>query len=516
MKKKEKLFGALEYTDERYIDSAAQAMMRKKRVSKGTAYRKIMLTAACVALAAVMLVAAVLPLMRRGQEDIPSPSETPYRLGTSGDFVSISFISAKTTQSDIDNDSYDLFDNGGESNTDISYNTSSIRDVIPLITFKCDKNYKIVISSEVCVVRDTAPYTEKYGNAFDGPFLVKYRANDVKEITVSGNATVFCGYNMGDPGCEKDSYIDYTVYDTEDNIVGAGSILVSNLNLVEKGEEYDVKLKDLTHLTYETALFVYTNIQTRYSDLTVRRVAEIYSESFVKEDGSIDGELRDAYFSAHGLLSDLRYAVSEEDAVDPSMFADEDAPPTRPTLSEWIDKYYDEFYSDSTEISETERSEAVTEAVSEPAATLEEKLSALNDSEKEIYDSFLEKKEALKEELFEDLSDYSYIMGASRLVGDYRNIDLWIHAMDVFYDEIYVIRMSSDYFTSNDIPTTVPDSEYVYIAIYNGTYGLVKEYDYPWFGDDPENGRLLLEDGTLIEIVPAEESVKVYPSSTLE
>lgn len=200
---------------------------------------------------------------------------------------------------------------------------------LPVLNFNCGEDTTVKLSCDYGsigrVVRDIEygeevfKYVDQSGHRYNLYYLSHFAEH---EVTVKGNQSVSWNpqYQNGfiNAGLNRDTFIDYEIYNADDEIIAAGCIYVAAFRYAQK-----LDLKNMTGLSYRRALSDFSIHEHMAVQYTLRKAVNLYSESFVDENGAIDIAKREDFYAYHNAVKAARSALPEAEWIDTTLFADE-------------------------------------------------------------------------------------------------------------------------------------------------------------------------------------------------
>ncbi len=291
---------------------------------------------------------------------------------------------------------------------------------IPIITLKCGAENTVKIScdygvvGEVRRVREYGEYVYMYVDDNGGSWGLSYCSHfGDNELTVKGNESFLWYYaahsGYSDTGCNRDTFIDYTVYDPEGEIIAAGSIYVAAFRYLFA---HDLTL--MTSKTFDQALSNFQMFELEAAQYTIRKPINLYAESFLDENGEIDTEKREAFFAYHDTIKSIRSTASRSEWIDTSQYVSEEAGYdisglARESEENWVNPYAYDFYGDP--------------AMEKPT---EDVLAGFDEKQVEYYEDFLARKQAACEQAEQSFTSHDLLLtGFAKLCNDHLGFHPW-------------------------------------------------------------------------------------------
>ena len=276
---------------------------------------------------------------------------------------------------------------------------------LPVLNFNCGEDTTVKLSCDYGsigrVVRATEydeeifMYVDEKGTEYSLFYLMHFAEH---EVTIKGNQSVSWNpqYQNGfiNAGLNRDCFIDYEIYNADGEIIAAGCIYVAAFRYTET-----LNLQKMTKLTYRRALSDFSIHEHLAEPYTLRKAVELYSESFVDENGEIDVQKRDDFYAYHNVIQATRSALPEAEWIDTSLFADEDEAEAEyhiSNLGREHDRPDDEYRYDSS-IAYINLGDGYANPYDNygevgVGETLEQILATLDEQQMEYYQNFVERK----------------------------------------------------------------------------------------------------------------------------
>jgi len=345
-KKTDKLIDALGSLDEHTLASCLSDARNRRVIWERRRARVALLLAASLTLALLASALIIAPMMKRDTPDIPTGTDTGTTqpstntnpesdfewtptppLYTPGGFQLLSVGSVSYSGFTVD-------DKGiitpPSDNKDITFDETSetFTAPMPIIMFSCGRDYTVKLTCDdgivgkVALTRDGNDSYYQYVDDNGGRLsLFQMRTSADNEVTVRGDDTVMWHYfEMGsynDTDCNRDTFIDYTVYDRNGNEVAAGCIYVAAFRYLDLPD-----LLSMTHKGYNVALSNFEVYETQAAQYTLRKAIHLYGESFMGEDGKLDEQKRADFYAYHSTVQSIRSTVPAAEWIDTALFAD--------------------------------------------------------------------------------------------------------------------------------------------------------------------------------------------------
>ncbi len=341
-KKTEKLIDAFGSLNEDQLTSCMKP--RKRRTTMLTGKARVALVLAAALLLTTLASALIIASMMRGDDPVDPPvifpgAESTEQGSTMGpelpfdvmDFPGVvQLLSLGTlSYSGIPVDENGIVHEPEDPNVSFDSTNDYFSAPLPVIKFDLGKDVKVKLSCDYGsigrVVRDTEygeevyKYVDQAGKQYDLFYLMHFAEH---EVTVRGDQSVSWNpeYQNGfiNAGLNRDTYIDYEVFNADGEIIAAGCIYVAAFRYAET-----LDLKRMTKLSYRRALSDFSIHEHMAEQYTLRKAVNLYSESFLDENGEIDTAKRESFYAYHNTVKAARSALPEDEWIDTSLFADE-------------------------------------------------------------------------------------------------------------------------------------------------------------------------------------------------
>ena len=435
-KKTDKLIDAIGRLDEDQIASCMQ--VRRRRVMGGKA-RVALVLAAALLVTTLASALVVLPMMLEGdtpgtQPGIQTDAETtiPGTEGTSDTGTLPPENSAKfpgvaqlLSLGTISYSGYTVADDGvinlPGKNGDVSFTETDdyFTAPIPIISLNCGAQNTVKISCDYGVVGEVKRVREYGENVYQyvddngGRWGISYCSHfGDNELTIKGNDSFLWYYQAlhglyNNTGCNRDTFIDYTVYDPDGEVIAAGSIYVAAFRYMFA---HDLRL--MTKIPFDRALSNFEIFEEQAAQYTVRKPIHLYAESFVDENGMIDTEKRDAFFEYHETVKAVRSTLPREEWINTALYPSKEdgydiSDLARETEEIWVNPYaYD---LGNTQVKPTEQV-----------------LAEFDQEQLSYYQDFLERKAKAREEAQASFTSHDLLMkGFAKLCNDHIGFHPW-------------------------------------------------------------------------------------------
>lgn len=442
-KKTDKLIDAIGSLDEQQIASCMQ--VRRRRVMSGKARVALVLAAALLVttLASALI---VLPMMLEGNTPGTEPGVIPG-ITTGNDSTApdattdtpvlppentakFPGVAQLLSLSTISYSGYTVADDGvinlpGE-NGDVSFTETDdyFTAPIPIITLNCGAQNTVKISCDYGVVGEAKRVREYGENVYQyvddngGRWGISYCSHfGDNELTIKGNDSFLWYYKAlhglyNNTGCNRDTFIDYIVYDPDGEVIAAGSIYVAAFRYMFA---HDLRL--MTKIPFDRALSNFEIFEEQAAQYTVRKPIHLYAESFVDENGMIDTEKRDAFFDYHEAVKAVRSTLPQEEWINTALYPSEEdgydiSDLARETEEIWVNPYaYD---LGNTQVKPTEQV-----------------LAEFDQEQLSYYQDFLERKAKAREEAQASFTSHDLLMkGFAKLCNDHLGFHPWNNKYD--------------------------------------------------------------------------------------
>lgn len=435
-KKTDKLIDALDTLNEEQIASCMKPRMRKPFLASGKA-RVALVLAAALLLTTLASALIVVPMMLGDDAPIENPGETTDAESTAPSPESTDVPPVENVMTypgiaqllSLGNISYSGFtvnDDGLISmpgqNSGVSFDETEeyFTAPMPIITLNCGAENTVKLScdygalGQVKRVREYGEEMYQYVDDNGGKWNLFYLSHFAdSELTLKGDESLSWFYTQhvgySDAGCNRDTFIDYTVYNPEGEIIAAGSIYMAAFRYLFA---HDLNL--MTNKTFDQALSNFEMFEKEAAQYTIRKPINLYAESFVDENGDIDTEKRDAFFAYHDTIKSIRSTASRDEWINTSRYVSEDAgydisDLAREGEENWVNPYAYNSYSDV-------NAEMPTEDV----------LATFNETQMAAYENFLDRKEAARAQSEASFTSHDLLLkGFAQLCNDHLGFHPW-------------------------------------------------------------------------------------------
>ena len=306
---------------------------------------------------------------------------------------------------------------GKDENTSFAETEDYFSAPIPIITLSCGSENTVRLHCDYGVIgkvareKEYGEYVYKYVDDNGGRWDINHcwHFGD-GELTLNGDESFSWFYaahsGYSDTGCNRDTFIDYTVENPEGEIIAAGSIYVASFRYLFS---HDLNL--MTDKSFDRALSNFEMFEREAAQYTIRKPINLYSETFMDENGEIDLEKRDAFFAYHDTIKSIRSTVSESEWIDTSRYANDEAgydisDLARENEQNWVNPYaYDE---------------------PEMGMPTEDVLASFDETQVAFYDDFLVRKQAARTSLEESFTSHDLLLvGFAKLCNDHLGFHPW-------------------------------------------------------------------------------------------
>ena len=437
-KRTDKLIDAIGRLDEQQIASCMQ--VRRRRVMSGKARVALVLAAALLVttLASALI---VLPMMLEGNTPGTEPGVIPG-ITTGNDSTApdattdtpvlppentakFPGVAQLLSLSTISYSGYTVADDGvinlPGKNGDVSFTETDdyFTAPIPIISLNCGAQNTVKISCDYGVVGEVKRVREYGENVYQyvddngGRWGISYCSHfGDNELTIKGNDSFLWYYQAlhglyNNTGCNRDTFIDYTVYDPDGEVIAAGSIYVAAFRYMFA---HDLRL--MTKIPFDRALSNFEIFEEQAAQYTVRKPIHLYAESFVDENGMIDTEKRDAFFEYHETVKAVRSTLPREEWINTALYPSKEdgydiSDLARETEEIWVNPYaYD---LGNTQVKPTEQV-----------------LAEFDQEQLSYYQDFLERKAKAREEAQASFTSHDLLMkGFAKLCNDHIGFHPW-------------------------------------------------------------------------------------------
>lgn len=343
-KKTDKIVDALGSLNEDQLASCMKPHRRKALMLSGKARVALVLAAALLltTLASALIVAPMLlgddpidpPVKFPGTESTEQGSTTGPELPP--DVMEFPGVVQLLSLGTLSYSGIPVDENGAirePENSNVSFDATKdwFSAPLPVINLNCGKENTVKLSCDYGsigrVVRATEygeevyKYVDQTGNRYNLYYLSHFAEH---EVTVKGDQSVSWNpqYQNGfiDAGLNRDTFIDYEVYNPDGEVIAAGCIYVAAFRYIET-----LNLQRMTKLSYKRALSDFSIHEHMAVQYTIRKAINLYGESFADEDGTIDTVKREEFYAYHNAVKAARSALPEAEWIDTSLFADEES-----------------------------------------------------------------------------------------------------------------------------------------------------------------------------------------------
>ena len=440
-KKTDKLIDALGKLDEEQIASCMKGRRRRAFVQSGKARVALVLAAALLitTLASALIVVpmmldndnpgenpGIIPGITTGSDSTaPGATTTPPVLPPE-DQAKYPGIAQLLSLGTISLSGYTVSDDGiinlpgKDNNASFTETEDYFTAPIPIITLNCGAENTVKLTCDYGVIgkvareKEYGEYVYKYVDDNGGRWNINHcwHFGD-GELTLDGNDSLSWFYaahsGYSDTGCNRDTFIDYTVYNPEGEIIAAGSIYVAAFRYMFA---HDLRL--MTDKSFELALSNFEMFEREAAQYTIRKPINLYAESFVDENGEIDSEKRDAFFAYHNTIKSIRSTASKSEWIDTSLYVSEDvgydiSDLARETEGNWVNPFAYDYYGNL----ETEM-------------PTEDVLAGFDEEQVAYYEDFLARKKAAREQAEESFTSHDLLLkGFAKLCNDHIGFHPW-------------------------------------------------------------------------------------------
>lgn len=437
-KKTDKLIDALGALDEEQIASCMKKRVRRAFLQTGKARVAFVLAAVLLVttLASALIVA---PMMFGDDQPGMIPGITTGNESTAPDTDAISQpdlppedhakypgMAQLLSLGTISYSGYTVSDDGiinlpgKDNNASFTETEDYFTAPIPIITLNCGAENTVKLTCDYGVIgkvareKEYGEYVYKYVDDNGGRWNINHcwHFGD-GELTLDGNDSLSWFYaahsGYSDTGCNRDTFIDYTVYNPEGEIIAAGSIYVAAFRYMFA---HDLRL--MTDKSFERALSNFEMFEREAAQYTIRKPINLYAESFIDENGEIDSEKRDAFFAYHNTIKSIRSTASKSEWIDTSLYVSEDvgydiSDLARETEGNWVNPFAYDYYGNM-------ESEMPTEDV----------LAGFDEEQVAYYEDFLARKKAAREQAEESFTSHDLLLkGFAKLCNDHIGFHPW-------------------------------------------------------------------------------------------
>lgn len=420
-KKTDKLIDALDTLNEEQIASCMKPRRKKAFLASGKARVALVLAAALLitTLASALIVAPMM-LGEDTPGEIPGETTDSESTGTQGadttdippieDVMKYPGVAQLLSLGMLSYSGIPVDENGAirePENPEIvfDYTKDCFSAPLPVLNFNCGEDTTVKLSCDYGSIGRVVPaveygeeifmYVDEAGTQYNLFYLMHFAEH---EVTIKGNQSVSWNpeYQNGfiDAGLNRDSFIDYEVYNADGEIIAAGCIYVAAFRYTET-----LNLQKMTKLTYRNALSNFSIHEHLAEPYTLRKAVHLYGETFTDENGVIDTAKREAFYAYHDVVKATRSALPEAEWIDTSLFADEDEAEAEyhiSNLGREHDRPEDEYRYDSS-IAYINLGDGYANPYDNygevgVGETLEQILATLDDQQMESYQNFLERK----------------------------------------------------------------------------------------------------------------------------
>ncbi len=308
---------------------------------------------------------------------------------------------------------------GKDSNASFTETEDYFSAPIPIITLNCGEKNTVKISCDYGVVgkvgrtREYGEYVYQYVDDNGGRWDINYSSHfGDSELTIKGDESFLWFYDVetgvyNNTGCNRDTFIDYTVYDPDGEIIAAGSIYVAAFRYMFA---HDLRL--MTSIPFDRALSNFEIFERQAAQYTVRKPINLYAESFVDENGLIDTEKREAFFDYHETIKCVRSTASKDEWINTALYPSEEdgydiSDLARETEEIWVNPYAYDFGGGQ-------------------GKPTEEVLAEFNEEQLAYYQDFLERKAQARTEAEKSFTSHDLLMkGFAKLCNDKIGFHPW-------------------------------------------------------------------------------------------
>lgn len=433
-KKTDKIIDALGTVGEEQLASCMKPRRRKGLLLSGKARVALVLAAALLltTLASALIVAPMLlgddpvdpPVKFPGTESTEQGSTTGPELPP--DVMEFPGVVQLLSLGNISYSGFTVDDDGLISmpgqNSNVSFDETEeyFTAPLPIITLNCGAENTVKLSCDYGALgqvkwmrkygEEMYQYVDDNGGKWDLFYLSHFADS---ELTLKGDDSLswFYAQHVGysDAGCNRDTFIDYTVYNPEGEIIAAGSIYMAAFRYMFA---HDLNL--MTDKTFDQALSNFEMFEKEAAQYTIRKPINLYAESFVDENGEIDTEKRDAFFAYHNTIKSIRSTVSRDEWINTSLYVSDEAgydisDLAREREENWVNPYAYDFYG-------TMDTEMPTEDV----------LATFDETQMAAYKNFLERKEAARAQAEASFTSHDLLLkGFAKLCNDHIGFHPW-------------------------------------------------------------------------------------------
>ncbi len=436
-KKTDKLIDALGKLDEEQIAACMKPRRKKAFLASGKARVAVVLAAALLitTLASALIVA---PMML-GEDipgEIPGVTTDSESTGTQGadttdippieDVMKYPGVAQLLSLGNISYSGFTVNDDGLISmpgqNSGVSFDETDeyFTAPMPIITLNCGAENTVKFScdygalGQVKQAREYGEMMYQYVDDNGGKWDLFYLSHFAdSELTLKGDESLswFYSQHVGycDAGCNRDTFIDYTVYNPEGEIIAAGSIYMAAFRYMFA---HDLHL--MTNKTFDQALSNFEMFEKEAAQYTIRKPINLYAESFVDKNGQIDTEKRDAFFAYHDTIKSIRSTASRDEWINTSLYVSDEAgydisDLAREGEENWVNPYAYDLYDDV-------NAEMPTEDV----------LATFDETQMAAYENFLDRKEAARAQAEASFTSHDLLLkGFAKLCNDHLGFHPW-------------------------------------------------------------------------------------------
>ena len=441
-KKTDKLIDALGKLDEEQIASCMNVRRRGAFMQSGKA-RVALVLAAALLITTLASALIVLPMMLDNDNPGENPGITPGITTGNNDTApntdattnppvqppenqaKYPGIAQLLSLGTISYSGYTVADDGvinlPSKNGDVSFSETDdyFTAPIPIITLNCGAQNTVKISCDYGVVgevkrvreygEDVYQYVDDNGGRWGISYCSHFGDN---ELTIKGNDSFLWYYKAlhglyNNTGCNRDTFIDYTVYNPDGEIIAAGSIYVAAFRYMFA---HDLRL--MTSIPFDRALSNFEIFEEQAAQYTVRKPINLYAESFVDENGVIDTEKRDAFFDYHETIKSVRSTLPKDEWINAALYPSEEdgydiSDLAREAEENWVNPYaYD---LGNTQVKPTEQV-----------------LAEFDQEQLAYYQDYLERKAQARQEAENSFTSHDLLMkGFAKLCNDHIGFHPW-------------------------------------------------------------------------------------------